>query len=188
MPFQLSLAPWWSTSKLPPWLLWLSLCLSIPSGWYDPLINNIAYLNFATYAPGYGQLQPDDVLQNITEAVYGSDGCVAQEKACYAAGNSTDSNKICQEARNYCVSYQCYLYKYHHLIRSDRQRLPSCCERLRQLWYTPKFIRIIPSWILHVLFAQGVCHEADWCACHIPGMLIRTLWAIRKDRRRTFLL
>ncbi|KAG1859207.1 Alpha/Beta hydrolase protein [Suillus subluteus] len=63
---------------------------------------NIAFLNFATYAPGYGQLQPDDVLKNISDSLYGPDGCVAQESACYAAGNSTQSNKICRDADNYC--------------------------------------------------------------------------------------
>ncbi|KAG1848595.1 Alpha/Beta hydrolase protein [Suillus tomentosus] len=62
----------------------------------------IAYLNFATYAPGYGQLQPDDVLKNISDSLYGPDGCVAQENACYAAGTSTNSNKICRDADNYC--------------------------------------------------------------------------------------
>ncbi|KAH7910406.1 Alpha/Beta hydrolase protein [Hygrophoropsis aurantiaca] len=79
--------------------------LMVNNGWYDPLIQNEAYLWFATYAPGYGQLQPDDVLVNITEAMYGADGCVAQEQACYAAGNSTESNKICHKADNYCIDY-----------------------------------------------------------------------------------
>ena len=77
-----------------------SLCCS---GWYDPLIQNIACYNFTTYAPGYGQLQSDDVLMNISQALYGPDGCVAQEKDCYAAGNSAESNKLCSEAGNYCV-------------------------------------------------------------------------------------
>ncbi|KAG1859206.1 Alpha/Beta hydrolase protein [Suillus subluteus] len=63
---------------------------------------SIAFLNFATYAPGYGQLQPDDILKNISDYLYGPDGCVAQESACYAAGNSTHSNKICRDAGNYC--------------------------------------------------------------------------------------
>ncbi|KAG2119493.1 Alpha/Beta hydrolase protein [Suillus discolor] len=76
--------------------------LMINNGWYDPLIQDIAYLNFATYAPGYGQLQPDDVLKNISDSLYGPDGCVAQENACYAAGTSTHSNKICRDADNYC--------------------------------------------------------------------------------------
>ncbi|KAG2146442.1 Alpha/Beta hydrolase protein [Suillus bovinus] len=78
--------------------------LMINNGWYDPLIQNIAYLDFATYAPGYGQLQPDDVLKNISDSLYGPDGCVAQENACYAAGTSTQSNKICRDADNYCIN------------------------------------------------------------------------------------
>ncbi|KAG2036585.1 Alpha/Beta hydrolase protein [Suillus americanus] len=77
--------------------------LMINNGWYDPLIQTISFLSFATYAPGYGQLQPDDVLKNISDALYGLDGCVAQEKACYAAGNSTHSNKVCLDANNYCA-------------------------------------------------------------------------------------
>ncbi|KAH0831251.1 Alpha/Beta hydrolase protein [Lanmaoa asiatica] len=78
--------------------------LMINNGWYDPLIQNIAYYNFATYAPGYGQLQPDDVLKNIFQSLYGPNGCVAQEEDCYAAGNSTDSNKICHHADDYCTN------------------------------------------------------------------------------------
>ncbi|KAG2040689.1 Alpha/Beta hydrolase protein [Suillus americanus] len=76
--------------------------LMINNGWYDPLIQGISLLNFATYAPGYGQLQPDEVLKNISDALYGPDGCVAQENACYAAGNSTHSNKICRDTDSYC--------------------------------------------------------------------------------------
>ncbi|KAG1886806.1 Alpha/Beta hydrolase protein [Suillus subluteus] len=48
------------------------------------------------------QLQPDDILKNISDYLYGPDGCVAQESACYAARNSTHSNKICRDAGNYC--------------------------------------------------------------------------------------
>ncbi|KAG1825608.1 Alpha/Beta hydrolase protein [Suillus subaureus] len=77
--------------------------LMINNGWFDPLTQMIAWLNFATYAPGYGQLQPDEVLKNMSDALYGSNGCIAQEKACYAAGNSTSSNKICQDADDYCI-------------------------------------------------------------------------------------
>ncbi|KAG1740432.1 Alpha/Beta hydrolase protein [Suillus paluster] len=79
--------------------------LTINNGWIDPLIQNIAYLTFATYAPGYGRLQPDPVLKNISNALYGHDGCIAQEKACYAAGNSTSSNNICENADRYCDEY-----------------------------------------------------------------------------------
>ncbi|KAG1889392.1 Alpha/Beta hydrolase protein [Suillus subluteus] len=64
---------------------------------------DIAWLNFAAYAPGYGQLQLDEVLKNMSDALCGSNGCMALEKACYAAGNSTSSNKICQDAEDYCI-------------------------------------------------------------------------------------
>jgi carboxypeptidase C (cathepsin A) len=76
--------------------------LMINNGWYDPLIQNTAYHTFATYAPGYGQLQSDVALNRISDALYGSSGCVAQEQDCYAAGNSTESNEICLRADNYC--------------------------------------------------------------------------------------
>ena len=75
------------------------------SGWYDPLIQNEAYITFATYAPGYGQLQNDTVLQQINQSYYESGGCQDQEEACYAAGNSTASNNICRNADNYCVRF-----------------------------------------------------------------------------------
>lgn len=102
MPSQLWLKLWWLTSML---LSWFFGCwMNTRSGWFDPLIQNIAWLNFATHAPGYGQLQPDEVLKDMSYALYGSNGCVAQEKACYAAGNSTSSNRICQDADDYCVS------------------------------------------------------------------------------------
>ncbi|KAG2095727.1 Alpha/Beta hydrolase protein [Suillus discolor] len=77
--------------------------LMINNGWFDPLIHYVSYLNYTTNAPGYGQLRPDDVLKNISNGLYGPDGCVAQEKACYAAGNSAESNKICRHADKYCI-------------------------------------------------------------------------------------
>ncbi|KAG2158088.1 Alpha/Beta hydrolase protein [Suillus bovinus] len=76
--------------------------LMINDGWYDPLIQTVSYLSYVTYAPGYGQLQPDVVLKNISDSLYGPDGCVAQENACYAAGTSTHSDKICRDAESYC--------------------------------------------------------------------------------------
>ncbi|TFK52792.1 alpha/beta-hydrolase [Heliocybe sulcata] len=77
--------------------------LMINNGWYDPLLQNKAYVDFATYAPGYGQLQNDTVLAQINAAFYGPDGCLVQEAACYAAGNSTASNEICGRADDYCI-------------------------------------------------------------------------------------
>ena len=73
------------------------------SGWIDPLIQNIAYLDFATYAPGYGQLQPNSTLQQIYNDLYGPGGCRDQLETCYAAGTSSESNTICGNADNYCV-------------------------------------------------------------------------------------
>ncbi|KAF8730365.1 hypothetical protein AX14_005602 [Amanita brunnescens Koide BX004] len=76
--------------------------LMINNGWIDPLIQNKAYLDFATNAPGYGQLQPNSTLQEMYNDYYGSGGCQDQQNACYAAGNSSGSNKICENADNYC--------------------------------------------------------------------------------------
>ncbi|KAG2345234.1 alpha/beta-hydrolase [Suillus weaverae] len=102
--------------------------LMINNGWFDPLIQNIAWLNFATYAPGHGQLQPDEVLKNMSDALYGSNGCVAQEKACYAAGNSTSSNKICQDADYYCIDNLYYPavegYDQHDLRQNSSALFP----------------------------------------------------------------
>jgi len=79
------------------------LALTQASGWIDPLIQNKAYLDFATYAPGYGQLQPNSTLQQMYNDYYNSGGCQDQQEACYAAGNSSQSDKICEDADNYCV-------------------------------------------------------------------------------------
>ncbi|KAI0768078.1 alpha/beta-hydrolase [Trametes elegans] len=78
--------------------------LMINNGWYDPLINNEAYVDFATFAPGYGQLQSDEVLAKLNESFYGHGGCRDQELACYAAGESSESNRICANADDYCIT------------------------------------------------------------------------------------
>ncbi|KXN82867.1 Carboxypeptidase S1 [Leucoagaricus sp. SymC.cos] len=77
--------------------------LMINNGWYDPLIQNKAYVDFATNAPGYGQLQSDKVIKQLNDAYFGPRGCKEQEQACYDAGNLTASNKICRDADNFCV-------------------------------------------------------------------------------------
>ncbi|KAF9457904.1 alpha/beta-hydrolase [Collybia nuda] len=77
--------------------------LMINNGWYDPLIQNQAYVDFATNAPGYGQLQSDEVLAQMNDAYFGPNGCKEQEAACYAAGNGSMSNKICGAADDFCV-------------------------------------------------------------------------------------
>ncbi|KAJ7826492.1 alpha/beta-hydrolase [Mycena olivaceomarginata] len=77
--------------------------LMVNNGWYDPLIQNLAYLDFATNAPGYGQLQSDAVLQKMNTSYFEANGCLEQEQACYDAGNSSASNAICIKADNFCV-------------------------------------------------------------------------------------
>lgn len=77
--------------------------LMINNGWYDPLIQNKAYVDFATNAPGYGQLQSDEVLKKLNNSYFKTGGCQDQEEACYAAGNTPESNKICADADNFCI-------------------------------------------------------------------------------------
>ena len=60
------------------------------SGWYDPLLQNQAYVDFATNAPGYGQLQSDKVIAKLNKAYFGEGGCRDQELACYAASIVVD--------------------------------------------------------------------------------------------------
>ena len=67
------------------------------------MLQNKAYVDFATFAPGYGQLQNDTVLAALNESFYGEGGCKDQELACYAAGESEESNTICRKADNFCV-------------------------------------------------------------------------------------
>jgi hypothetical protein len=81
------------------------------SGWYDALIQNKAYVDFATNAPGYGQLQNNTVLRQLNQAYYGPGGCKDQEEACYAAGDSDASNEICRTTDAFCVCYNVDRYR-----------------------------------------------------------------------------
>ncbi|KAI0708404.1 alpha/beta-hydrolase [Earliella scabrosa] len=78
--------------------------LMINNGWYDPLIHFESYIKFATNAPGYGQLQSDDVLVSMLKAFYGDGGCRDQLAACIEAGSSPESNSICYNADDYCLT------------------------------------------------------------------------------------
>ncbi|KAF4608114.1 hypothetical protein EYR40_000458 [Pleurotus pulmonarius] len=77
--------------------------LMINNGWYDPLIQNQAYVDFATNAPGYGQLQSDRVIARLNDAFFRPGGCKDQEEACFAAGDGPTSNTICRTADAFCV-------------------------------------------------------------------------------------
>ena len=76
------------------------------SGWFDPLIQNQAYLQFTVLAPGYGRLQNDSVIEALNDAFFDDGGCQEQEKACYAAGTGPESDEICSKADAFCVSAQ----------------------------------------------------------------------------------
>ena len=74
------------------------------SGWFDPLIANKAYIDFATYAPRYGPLQDSNTINAMTEAYYGLGGCRDLLEGCNALENSSVSNGVCYAADAYCVS------------------------------------------------------------------------------------
>ena len=99
------------------------------SGWYDPLLQNEAYVTFATNAPGYGQLQSDEVLAALNESFFGPGGCQEQEMACYAARESDGSDAICRQADNFCVSATfCCDMTVPTLKRPGRECLYSSCR------------------------------------------------------------
>jgi len=87
------------------------------SGWFDPVIANKAYIDFATYAPRYHPLQQPDIINAMTEAYYGPGGCKHQLENCSALGNSSVSNEVCYAADVYCVSASLLAYE-GNLIQS----------------------------------------------------------------------
>ncbi|KAF7304306.1 hypothetical protein HMN09_00832400 [Mycena chlorophos] len=78
--------------------------LMINNGWIDPLIQNLAYVTFAQNAPGYGPLVSASEVTKMNNTYYQKNGCLAQQQNCYAAGNSSSSNSICEDADNFCGS------------------------------------------------------------------------------------
>lgn len=94
------------------------------SGWYDPLLQNKAYVDFATNAPSFGPLQSPDVLAQLNTSFFQPGGCQDQELACYAAValantdpvtkapldpatptpiDSAHADDICKKADRFCV-------------------------------------------------------------------------------------
>lgn len=52
------------------------------------------------------RLDMDNLRQmNISQALWGKDGCMDKQRAFYAAGTSASSNVICLEADTYCADY-----------------------------------------------------------------------------------
>jgi len=76
--------------------------LMINNGWYDPLLQYRSYIDFGANAPGYGPLVNASVIQQLNKTWFSPNGCLAQEEACYAAGNGSRSNTICINADNDC--------------------------------------------------------------------------------------
>ncbi|KAK6984080.1 Alpha/Beta hydrolase protein [Favolaschia claudopus] len=80
------------------------VALMINNGWIDPLIQYQAYVTFAQNAPGYGPLVNQSTVKRMNDSYYNSKGCLAQQRACYNAGNSGSSNGICSDADDICAS------------------------------------------------------------------------------------
>ncbi|KAG6908990.1 hypothetical protein DXG01_002479 [Tephrocybe rancida] len=152
--------------------------LMINNGWYDPLIQNQAYVDFATNAPGYGQLQTNQVIKKLNDSYYKRGGCKDQEEACYAAGDTAASNKICMEADNFCI---------------ENVFVPAVGDRdsddLRQNGSTPLFPPeyyvdfLGQASVRHLIGAEVAYHE---CA-NAPNALFSTTGDVRLDDARTWL-
>ena len=141
------------------------------SGWYDPLIQYKAFVDFATNAPGYGQLQNDTVLQQINQGYYGPGGCKEQEEACYAAGNSDASNEICRTSVDFCVRYNLNVNRYHDTMTMLKKIFPdipcnhSCKWTSRHIRSEAKFLNFFPFkfWALRRLPYPSRHPKEDRC-------------------------
>jgi len=78
--------------------------LVINNGWYDPLLQNEAYVYFAIDAPGYGPLVNETIAKQLLTSFYGKGGCKEQEEACYALGqaDTSQSDTVCKNADDFC--------------------------------------------------------------------------------------
>ncbi|KAG5220603.1 alpha/beta-hydrolase [Salix suchowensis] len=102
-------------------------------GWYDPLIQNQAYVDFATNAPGYGQLQSDRVIARLNDAFFRPGGCKDQEEACFAAGDGPTSDRICRTADAFCVNAGFIVVAQFRVLNQDLSR---SIMSLSQQWAT----------------------------------------------------
>ena len=144
------------------------------SGWYDPLIQNQAYVDFATNAPGYGQLQSDAVLAKLNQSYFGPGGCRDQELACYAAGTGAQSNKICKKADDFCVGL---LYFFSHVTMSlTLHKIPGhqrLCARGRGPWFwrpEAELLGALSSRVLCGLLAHSSNKKENRGRNQVPGV------------------
>lgn len=96
------------TSSLPPPDAYLTRHL-VNSGWIDPALQYLAYINYGSNAPGYGPLVSASTIKSANSSYYKSGGCLSQIQACYAASpanvSASSSDSTCENADNYCVRY-----------------------------------------------------------------------------------
>ena len=97
------------------------------SGWIDPVIQNKAYIDFATNAPGHGALVTQTVIQKMNASYYGAGGCLEEQQACIAGGNATTTavDQTCAQANNDCVRPSFFEVRVGvlsggHQVRQDR--------------------------------------------------------------------
>lgn len=73
-------------------------------------------------APGYGPLVDEDVSTKMNTTFFGSGGCNEKVLACYAAGETPESDQTCADAFQICVSL---LTNLRNEKSSKRSRLGS---------------------------------------------------------------
>ncbi|KAJ7484423.1 Alpha/Beta hydrolase protein [Mycena latifolia] len=78
--------------------------LMINDGKHDPLIQYASYITFAADAPGYGPLQDDSTISDMSDAFTKKNGCQSQLEACYAAGTKKADDALCVAANDLCTS------------------------------------------------------------------------------------
>ncbi|KAL8830891.1 MAG: hypothetical protein Q9191_001187 [Dirinaria sp. TL-2023a] len=73
----------------------------IGNGWYDPLLQYIAYYNFTVYPGNTYDYSPYNasIKAQLYNNLFGPGNCVDQIKACYAIG----TNEVCSTADTFCA-------------------------------------------------------------------------------------
>lgn len=73
----------------------------IGNGWYDPMLQYIAYYNFTVYPGNTYDYSPYNasIKAQLYNNLFGPGNCVDQIKACYAIG----TNEVCSTADTFCA-------------------------------------------------------------------------------------
>ena len=75
------------------------------SSWFDALIQNKAYVDFATNAPGYCQLQSDTVLQQLQTKHTMARGGAKNRRKLVTQQETPMHQMKCRTTDAFCVSY-----------------------------------------------------------------------------------